>query len=398
MRAALSALIVLIFMAAPARALPAVDGVRIGLHGDVTRVVIDLDDRLDYVIFTLADPYRVVIDLPEVAWRVPRAMRRTRGGIVERFRYGLFRAGTSRLVFDLNAPVEIKRAFVLEPIANFRYRLVLDLAAVPAAAFRVVGSPEHSAVTVAAPIPVPPPPTKPGRAAGPPVIVIDPGHGGVDPGTIGVSGIYEKDITLAAGRELAALLRATGRYKVVLTRNRDVFVPLKERVAIGRRAGAALFISLHADSIADHGFKGAHVYTLSKEASDATAAELAAKENESDVIAGLDPAVTGDDPELASILIDLAQRVTKNDSQRFAGLLVPELARETRLVRKSIRSAGFRVLKAPDVPSVLVELGYLSNPEEERLLRDDRHRRRLMAAIARAVGRYIGEIRRADRS
>ena len=232
------------------------------------------------------------------------------------------------------------------------------------------------------------PPTKPERN-GPVVVAIDPGHGGVDPGTRGRSGVYEKRITLAAARELARQLTATGRYRVVFTRDRDVFVPLPTRVAIARKAGASLFISLHADSIADRKVRGASVYTLSENASDAESAALAAKENKADVIAGIDLSSQVYDPEVANILIDLAQRQTNNDSGVFAETLVPELGTVERLLRKTHRNAGFRVLKAPDVPSVLIEMGYLSNPRDERMLRNPAMRAKLMGAVRRAIDRYF---------
>lgn len=383
----LAATLVLGAGAGVAAAKPAVVGLRIGVHAETTRVVLDLTDDLKYRVFTLPSPYRVVVDLPEVAWKVSVKRLSAGRGIVQRFRYGLFQPGTSRLVLDLKAPVRLRKVFMLRPTANFGYRLVLDLAAVSAKDFRREGEPTPLAAPKTTPAAVAKK-TAPERS-GPIVIAIDPGHGGVDPGTQGTSGVYEKWITLAAARELARQLEATGRYRVVLTRNRDVFVPLPQRVAIARKAGADLFISLHADSIANHKIRGASVYTLSENASDAETAALAAKENKADVIAGIDLSSQVYDAEVANILIDLAQRQAKNESAQFVKALVPELGKSARLLRKTHRYAGFRVLKAPDVPSVLIEMGYLSNPRDERMLRNPNTRAKLMAAIRRAIDRYF---------
>lgn len=222
---------------------------------------------------------------------------------------------------------------------------------------------------------------------GKPVIVIDPGHGGVDPGATGVSGAYEKHITLAMARELKAMLEKSGRFKVHLTRDRDVFIRLRERVAIARSLGADLFISLHADAVTSPQIRGLSVYTLSRNASDAEAQALAEKENKADLIAGID--LTHESADVAGILIDLAQRETMNRSAGFAGELVDEVGQEMDLLGNTHRFAGFAVLKAPDVPAVLVEMGYLSNDSEERLLRQPHYRARLAKAVTKAVERYF---------
>jgi N-acetylmuramoyl-L-alanine amidase len=221
------------------------------------------------------------------------------------------------------------------------------------------------------------------------VIAIDPGHGGVDPGTIGINGVLEKEVTLDIAKRLRRLIEATGRYQVVLTREDDVFVSLRDRMETGRRAEAALFISIHADSLGDSRFRGASVYTLSDDASDAEAARLARKENRADVIAGTD--LSSHDQTVASILIDLAQRNTNNKSIEFADVLTGELADVTALVRNTRRFAGFVVLKSPDVPSVLLELGYLSNPTDAANLARPEYRDKLARATVRAIDRYLAE-------
>jgi N-acetylmuramoyl-L-alanine amidase len=238
---------------------------------------------------------------------------------------------------------------------------------------------------VAAPVLRPRPP--PHRL---PVIAIDPGHGGKDPGTVGINGVLEKEVTLDVARRLRTLIERTGRYEVVLTRDADVLISLRERMERARRADAALFISVHADSLGDSGFRGASVYTLSDQASDAEAARLAAKENRADVIAGTD--LSAHDEVVAGILIDLAQRVTNNKSIEFADVLAGELADVTALVRNTRRFAGFVVLKSPDVPSVLLELGYLSNPTDAANLARPEYRDKLARSTVRAIDRYFASL------
>jgi N-acetylmuramoyl-L-alanine amidase len=218
-------------------------------------------------------------------------------------------------------------------------------------------------------------------------VAIDPGHGGKDPGAISRSGLYEKHVTLAASREIRSELLRLGGYRVVLTRSTDCYVPLRQRMAIARKAGAEIFLSVHADKIENEQVRGLSVYTLSERASDAEAAALADRENKVDVVHGLD--LRGASPEVANVLIDLAQRQTMNHSARLAATLMDELRSETLLLPRTHRFAGFAVLKAPDVPSVLIELGYLSNAADERTLRSPDGRRKLARAIARAIDGYF---------
>ncbi|MFP5468945.1 MAG: N-acetylmuramoyl-L-alanine amidase, partial [Alphaproteobacteria bacterium] len=227
------------------------------------------------------------------------------------------------------------------------------------------------------------------RSEKPPrIIVIDAGHGGVDPGAITANGVYEKTIVLDTARRLQALLSRDRRYKVVMTRDSDVFVRLGDRVQIARNAEADLFVSIHADALVTRKVRGASVYTLSEQASDKEAELLAAKENNSDMIAGIG---IGDETDelVKSILIDLAQRETTNKSVHFAKLLLPELSEAGALLKNSHRYAGFRVLKAPDVPSVLVELGLLSNNTDARVLTSKSGRQRLAEALKQAIETYF---------
>ncbi|BBK33977.1 hypothetical protein STHU_46110 [Allostella humosa] len=222
-----------------------------------------------------------------------------------------------------------------------------------------------------------------------PTVVIDAGHGGHDPGTIGFSGSQEKDVTLLAARELFAQLQSTGRYRPVMTRRNDSYLGLAQRVDLARDVDGDLFISMHADSIGRADIRGASVYTLSEVASDAQAAALAQKENRSDLLAGVN--LAHQSREVSRILIDLMQRETKNRSAVFASGLLPELARHTTLISSSHRFAGFTVLTAPDIPSVLMEMGYLSNRQDEQLLATAAHRARIAQATVRAVGRYFAQ-------
>jgi N-acetylmuramoyl-L-alanine amidase len=387
MRAVFASLMLIGLFAANAASAgePVVYDVRFGEHADKTRVVLDLSESVAYEVFTLAQPYRVVIDLPSVAWRAPDGGATGRG-VVEHYRFGQFKPGTSRIVFDVTGPVGIKAAFLLPPSGNDSHRLVIDL--------ERLGADEFAARSAAGGgIPVsesvkPAPLIEPKEAGAPRIIVIDAGHGGIDPGAVGVNGSYEKNIVLAAAHELRRQLEASGRYTVVMTRDGDVFLPLRQRVAIARDARGDLFVSLHADSIGNRNVRGASVYTLSENASDKEAAELAARENKSDIIAGLDLA-DHYDAEVAAILITLTQRETMNCSAVFASLLVPEIARNAKTLGNAHRSAGFRVLKAPDIPSILIEMGYLSNSKDESFLSSKDGRQKLMKSVLHGIDAYF---------
>lgn len=378
-------------LAAPSGPRAVVGDARIGQHANHTRFVLNISDKVTFQVFTLADPYRIVVDFPEVGWRLdPSALQGT-GGLIKGYRFGLYRPGRSRMVIDLTAPAMIANKFLLPPEGERRYRLVLDLEPTDRAKYlATAGWPKGSDAAPAPDEPaVAPLSQKPANAKR--VVVIDPGHGGVDPGATGVDGTYEKDLVLALGRALRDALERTDKYTVVTTRDSDIFLSLKARVAVGRRAKADLFVSLHADSAPDSIVRGASVYTLSEKASDKEAEALAREENQSDVIAGVD--LSNESDIVTSILIDLAQRETKNSSVKFAQLLVPELQRAGDITQKSHRFAGFRVLKAPDVPSVLIEVGYLSNSVDESAMSTNRWRKNMAAAITRAIDGYFKQSR-----
>lgn len=391
---------------APARDVVVANDLRAGVSGDRTRFVMDLTGPVKFSYFALVDPYRLVIDLPELRWQLPARPLPRNVGLIKSLRYGLFKAGASRVVLDMGGPMRITAAFLVPPSGNRGHRLVVDMKPSDRARFmaelveprrargRARGRASARETARAAPgLPVPN--RKPRARRDRRIIAIDPGHGGVDPGAIGRSGVLEKDITLRTARTLKRRLERSGRYKVILTRDRDVFIRLRDRIAIARRHDADLFISLHADSIRRAGIRGLSVYTLSEKASDKEAAELADKENKADLIAGVD--LSAETPEVTDILIDLAQRETMNESVRFAAELVQELRRVTTLLRRTHRFAGFAVLKAPDIPSVLIEMGFLSNRQDERALRREGYRARIADSVAQAIDRYFERIEQAQR-
>ncbi len=376
----------LVLLASPALAADAVvTGVRSGQHPNATRFVVDLTAAVPYTVHTIADPYRVVIDLPELKWRIPADPPGVVQGVITAFRFGRLATGTSRIVLDMTGPVRIARTFALPPQGAHPHRLIIDLAPVDAATFRDQSATVNGAEMATVPVPAKRPPAP--NTGAKRTVVIDPGHGGVDPGAISASGVYEKDVTLVVALELRNRLKATGRYRVALTRERDAFVKLRDRVASARSVAGDLFISLHADSIHNRRLRGASVYTLSETASDEEAAALADRENRADIIAGVD--LSDESDVVSGILIDLAQRETMNRSAEFANLLVVEIGNAAKLLRKSRRFAGFAVLKAPDMPSVLVELGYLSNREDEQMLATRNQRARLIGAIIKGIDAYF---------
>ena len=371
----------------PQGPLPIVMSARIGEHEDRTRLVIELSDPVNLRAFALANPDRVVIDMPEVSWRLGAPPRPTGFGAVQSYRYGQFRAGNSRMVIDLNQPVTVSDTLVIPPSAGFGYRVVIDLfptnrtkfdaqAGWPADLKKRESDAEKLAALIAAQ-------QSPPRSTGKKIIVLDPGHGGLDAGTIGVNGLMEKDLALAESLKLARELRQRG-YSVFMTRESDTFVPLRQRVAIARADKADLFIALHADSNPDSGTTGTSIYTLNDGRSDREAGALARRENQSDVIAGVD--LSGGNNPVAPILINLAQRDTRNKSSEFAANALKNLGEVTDLLAHNPhRSASLAVLVAPDVPAVLIELGYLSNAADAGQMNTDSWRAKVAGAIADAV-------------
>jgi N-acetylmuramoyl-L-alanine amidase len=369
--------------AAPAKRVIAMDA-RLAGDDKRTRFIVDLNGKVDLAAFTLADPYRVIIDLPDLAFDLPKSAGRRSRGLVTAFRYGLFAPGKARIVLDTSGPVAVDKAFVMDQHDDQPARLVVDLIPTDRETFirnaALKSRAEPGIVSV---------PVTAVEEAGPPLVVIDPGHGGIDSGAISPAGVEEKDVVLAVARKLAEKLERSRRFRVVLTRYDDSFLALNERVKIARMNAAALFISIHADSISrgEGEARGATVYTLSDRASDAEAARLADKENRSDLIAGIDLSNKSDD--VAGILVDLAHREARNFSGMFARTLVGRMNAATVMHKSPLRSAGFMVLRAPDVPSVLLELGFLSNADDVKLLTSDAWRERVAGAMADAVQKFF---------
>ncbi len=402
-----------------ARTIPVATAARLGGDLDRTRFVADLSGSVGFSVYVLADPFRVIIDMPEVNFQFPPGLGANGHGLVTAYRYGLFAAGKSRIVLDTAEPVLIEKSFVLKPQNGQPARLVVDLVRTDRGTFAKINKlvdpkkaddpkaprtrsaePSYALLPLPQPNPrrgqvkrtasvrtplVPIPKPKPRK----PVIIIDAGHGGVDPGAVGRRGTAEKTVVLEFAKTLRRKLQATGRYRVFMTRSTDTFVKLHDRVKFAREHNGDLFIAVHADAIGSRRatVRGATVYTLSDRASDKEAAALAARENKADLIAGVDLATQNGD--VTGILIDLAQRATNKSSVAFAKMVVKRLDSATRLTRVPHRQAGFRVLKAPDIPSILLELGYISNRQDEALLLSKKWRDKVSAALVKAVGQFF---------
>lgn len=404
-----------------------VDAIRFGASDGNNRMVLELNETTDYRVFVLSDPYRLIVDLPEFGWNVGRIDKPDTTGVAA-VRQGRLEPGISRIVFDLRMPIALDNVFLLPPQQGKPDRLVIDFLGTSADVFErekekifgnlTAGAPKTLGHTIT-PAPareeyfeqaalrappeqpfespaVSPPPRKPSNNTAPsvkPLIVLDPGHGGNDPGAPGVNNTAEKNVVLALARELKKQLEATGDFRVVLTRDNDTFIRLRDRVAFARKHGADLFVSLHADSTDKPNVRGASVYTLSEKASDEQSEKLAARENRSDIIAGVDLSV--EDEEVASILVDLAMRDTMNQSKFFANTLVSSMKRNSVAVLDNPhRHAGFAVLKAPDIPSVLVESGFMSNSAESRLLSSPEHRKKMANALKQGIQAYFEHIKK----
>jgi N-acetylmuramoyl-L-alanine amidase len=347
-----------------------------------TQLVLTLSQEVAARAFVMERPDRVIVDLPEVNFQLPADAGQRRGGIVSSFRYGLFAPGRSRIVIDLAQPALVARIDTVAGDDGFSL-LRIELARTDRQAFRKAAE-TFDPAAMAASRPAPPAQHPDQR----PLVVIDPGHGGIDPGAVATGGAHEKDIVFGFADRLRRRLESTGRYRVLMTRDHDVFVPLDERVRIAREAKADLFVSIHADSIsaAPH-VRGLTVYTGSEQASDSESQRLADRENKADAAAGLDLEGTPDD--VADILQDLTLRETRSFSQRFAQKVVGAIDAVMALSKKPRRQAAFRVLRAPDVPSVLVELGYLSSQEDIDLLLSETWRNRSTAAMSAAIDRFF---------
>ena len=349
---------------------------------DAVRFVADLSAEAQVLVSRLSNPPRLILDFKNTTFSpLATAQKFSPVNFVGGLRTGTPFAGTARIVLDLPNEALTEKHFLLKPQSGKSWRFVLDLS--------------RNAPTV---LPVSSSETKTGSGGLRPfttpkktqrVIVLDAGHGGQDPGAISRSGHYEKNITLNMVRETRDLLQKAG-YKVVLTRDSDVFIPLRGRIKKAHAAHADLFISIHADSAKNPSARGLSVYTISERASDAEAAALAERENKADIILGMD--LSEVDADAGNILLDLAKTDTMNKSAQYADLVVREMKRKVPLVPNAHRMAGFVVLKSPNIPSVLVELGYLSNRTEDKNLQKTSYRRDLAEALVRAVNTYFDTI------
>ena len=371
--------------------------VRVGLHGALTRIVLEADTPFPYRIFQLENPARLIIDLPNMDWQVAALPTKAQSPLIQKFRHGLFSPDVLRIVLDMPSQVAIHRHAHYQSSAG-KWLLLLEIAVPDSdhAATRGILNRDWQAYLDTRTKPPEPENFVPegvvatplrGEKPLPMTIVIDPGHGGPDPGAVSGQKIYEKDIVLKIAKRLQHHLKERG-FRALLTRDADFYIPLGKRYRIAQNQQADLFVSLHADAAENPRATGASVYTLSEKASDREAAKLARKENASDILVGVS-GFEDYDASVQQILLSMSQRITQYDSVRLAQSIVPELAQATNIKPNPHRSAGFAVLKSPSVPSVLVELGYMSNPKDRKKLLDDQHRDRLAAALAAGIAMYF---------
>ncbi|GAB4169494.1 MAG: N-acetylmuramoyl-L-alanine amidase AmiB [Wenzhouxiangellaceae bacterium] len=346
-----------------------VRNVRVWAGPDKTRVVLDLDQESTHTVFTLDDPDRVVIDLPGSRTGLDAVIEPDNGGVLKRVRHGIRHQQDLRVVLDLEQPVKVQ-SFLLPPTGSYGHRLVIDL------------FPRQAAAAASTPVPAPvqPSPVEDRDM----IVAIDAGHGGEDPGAIGPAGSMEKHIVLAIARELARQVDEIPGMRALLIRDGDYYIPLKERYEQARKARADLFVSIHADAFRDRSVRGSSVFILSRRGASSEAARLLAQsENAADLIGGVQ--LSDGDEMLRSVLLDLSQSASLDYSRKAASRILRELADVGKTHRREVESANFVVLRSPDVPSVLIETGFISNPSDEANLGSPRYRKRLASAILRGI-------------
>ncbi len=366
------ALIIVLLLLTSAQVLAAeVSGFRVWADPVKTRAVLDLDRKTSYKLFTLDNPHRVVVDLKGSTIDIPLELDEEHAGVITGVRYGKPDKTTLRVVFDLSESAELK-SFLLDPTAQYSHRLVIDL-------FTKSGRQKSSMIKHVTDV------NKPNRSV---VIAIDAGHGGEDPGAIGKKKTREKDVVLRIARELKKAIDAEPGMKGVLTRDGDYYIPLRKRYEIARKARADLFVSIHADAFTKRSVKGSSVFVLSpRGASSEFARLLADSENASDLVGGV--TLSDKDDMLASVLLDLSQSATREASNKVAGSILGALKRTGKIHKPHVGRANFMVLKSPDVPSVLVETAFISNPGEEKRLTEKEFQQRMARAITRGVRDYF---------
>jgi N-acetylmuramoyl-L-alanine amidase len=350
--------------------------------GDTASLVIDLSEEVPAHVSAMLDPRRLLLDFGGVRFHAPTVRIAERDGLVLDIRFGAFMAGQGRIVLDLGRSALVReQRFV--PLTGGGVRLIVQIAGTTDQLFQDLARPlADDVVTGTVDTKAPP--------SALPLIMLDPGHGGIDAGATGPSGETEKAIVLQFAQTLKDRLEAGGKVRVMMTRTTDVFVPLRDRVRMARQAKAQLFISLHADALADEeNVRGASIYVLSERATDERSAKLADKENRADLVGGIE--LKDDQDDVADILFDLARRESRAFSNQFARQLATTLPKATRMHKTPLRGAAFRVLRAPDVPSVLLELGYLTTSEDARLMQTAEWRRDTANAAAEAIERFIAE-------
>ena len=372
-----------------------VSAVRLTATQKSTRFEAALSANVGFSATAVERPYRVIIDIADASFDFPTGAGRKAKGLISSFRYGMVEERKSRIVLDVSGPVLIGKSEVVPAKGKKPARLVVEILPTTAENFKVTLADEQklvdqqiteiqTAALTSAPSPV--------ASQLDPVqyktIVIDPGHGGMDPGAVSKKKTKEKDVVFAFAVALREALQINQNYKVILTRESDKFLSLEQRVRIAHENKADLFIALHADTVTDADVRGTTLYTVSDKATDAEAEALAQKENRADVIVGMD--LANQSKAVSDVLINLAQRESKNQAMFFSKKAVTNLKSFVRFTGKPVRSAAFVVLKSPDVPSVLAELGYLSNVEDEALLISPEWRGRTAEAMAKAVDDYFG--------
>lgn len=360
------------------------------VHERGTRVILELSAPADHKVFTLSNPHRVVLDLSDTSLPRDFALKLPENSVIARLRSGVQNGSDLRLVFDVQQPCKPSALLMPNPDGK-GFKLVVDLPhspvgmSAPAHLAKVESTPRASA---SAPAEQPKPIRESPRGGIRDLIIaIDAGHGGKDPGAIGRDGTREKDVTLAIARKLEAMLRAERGFRPVMTRNSDVFIPLRERTRIARKHKADMFISLHADAFQDPDARGASVYCLSLNGASSEAARwLADKENAADLVGGISLSDRSD--TLASVLLDLSQTASLQASLDAGQRILTELGTIGALHKREVQQAGFVVLKSPDIPSILVEIAFLSNPEEERKLRNPVHQEKVARSVFRGLHSY----------